>query len=222
VKNVLFRNGKSNVNLNDGFNVNKMFCESQILDTFMLTDENIEKLSRLSWPQNGRYFEWISKMIAEMFGYSGAKSDLVNLISVMLHESNMSTLVFNHDKIADIVRQDMVRYKMNVITDRTRNKLSLPLGVYHDLEFDDTLSIEYLRHIMEKNSVPHNNLTLFAQVPSEWALEKLCLNNPDATDLREFNDRLRDGFENLSYGTPIEDDSCKNLSKVCKNNMICV
>ena len=82
VANVLFRNGKQEVNMNDGFGVNMVFEESQILDTFMLTEENIEHLSRLSWQHNGRYFEWISKMVAEVFGYSGAKSDLVNLVSV--------------------------------------------------------------------------------------------------------------------------------------------
>ncbi|CAZ69513.1 hypothetical protein [Emiliania huxleyi virus 99B1] len=220
VENVLIRNGKNAVNMNDGFNVNKVFGDSQILDTVMLNEENIRCLSRLSWQQNGRYFEWISKMVSEAFGYSGAKSDLVNLISVMLHESGMSTLSFNNDKIADVTRQDMVRYKMNVITDRTRKNLSLPFAMYHDFEFDDTLSIEYLRHIMKKNSMSSDKFTLFAQMPSEYALEKLCLNNPDATYLREFNDRLRDGVEQLSFGMPIEDDSCKNLSKVCNNIMI--
>ena len=222
VANVLFRNGKQEVNMNDGFGVNRVFEESQILDTFMLTEENIEHLSRLSWQQNGRYFEWISKMVAEVFGYSGAKSDLVNLVSVMLHESNMSRLTFNHDKIADIATQDMVRYKLNKINDTNRNDVSLPNAVYHDLEFDDTLTIEYLRNIMTKNETSTDNLTLFAQVPSELALEKLCENNSNADSLREFNNRLRGDFGALAYGTPIEDDNCTNLGKVFKNGMITV
>ena len=140
----------------------------------------------------------------------------------MLHESNMSRLTFNHDKIADIATQDMVRYKLNKINDTNRNDVSLPNAVYHDLEFDDTLTIEYLRNIMTKNETSTDNLTLFAQVPSELALEKLCENNSNADSLREFNNRLRGDFEALTYGTPIEDDICTNLGKVFKNGMITV
>lgn len=229
VQNVLFSHGKQSFAPFEDFNVlkanftkNQYFSDSPILNTLQLSEQAIHDSDRLSWGQSGRYFEWISKFSAEAFGYSGAKSDLINLSCIMAHENNLSQLNFDHERTAEPIAQAMLRYKLQLIKEDNMKHVITPNVIYHDNEFDDTISIAYVNHILGATDKSGSTI-LFAQVPDEDALETMCLSNPKkAGILREYNDRLHNNYDVKTYGIFIEDSHCTNLDKVCKNDMIVV
>ena len=229
VQEIIFSHGKQSFSPFEDFNVIKTnytkdqyFLDSPILSTLQMSKQAINDSNRLSWAQSGRYFEWISKFSAEAFGYNGAKSDLINLACVMAHENNMSQLNFDHERVAEPTTQAMLKYKLQLINKNTMSSVVTPKVIYHDNEFDDTISIGYVNHILETANKPNYTL-LFAQVPDEDALESLCNSNPKKAELLcEYHERLKSNYDFATYGAFIEDTHCTNLDKVCKNDMLVV
>jgi len=214
----------------------KSFIDSQILDTFGFSQVEKRKISNLSWSQNGRYFEWISKFLGEAYTIPGAKSDIANFICIMLHMSGLIELEVDssncilpmeqnvlYKHVSDFVTTSSViytRYKYDATVDNFIQPYNLPMKVYHDMEFDDTATISLI-HML---NIYRKNCDFYAQYPSDVALDTVVEQNRcKEMDILCFYDKLAKKQKMLShYGTVIEDDHCVNLAKVMKNPMLCV